>query len=106
MFPSWQLSHCGAGACQQSYIWNVNWIFHWLPLGKQRCVSLQERRADEQGLGVGKRSKPGYMGISLPQDVVLILPFPCRLYPTSQFMKGSKLNIWDVIATWRPWLSF
>lgn len=56
--------------------------------------------------GSGKRSKQDYMGISLPQDVVLILPFPCSLCPASQFMKGPKLNIQDVIATWRPRFSF
>lgn len=68
MFPSWQLSHCGMGACQQGYIRNVNWIFHWLPLGTQRCVvSLQERRAGQQGLGVGKEGSKATWGSHYPR---------------------------------------
>lgn len=55
--------------------------------------------------GSGKRSKRGYIEISLTQDVVLILGFPCSLYPAPKFIKGSRLNIQDVLVTWRPWLS-
>lgn len=29
LFYSWQLSHCGMSACQQGYVWNGNWIFHF-----------------------------------------------------------------------------
>lgn len=52
--------------------------------------------------GSGKRSKRGYIEISLTQDVVLILCFPCSLYPAPKFIKGSRLNIQDVLVTWRP----
>ena len=54
----------------------------------EMCCFPARQEGRPAGSGGGKRRKQGYMGISLPQDVVLIPPFPRSLYPPTPSTPG------------------